>query len=160
MILANTQGIFATGDLVIGEQSGAFANINTITISDVSKGFSTFIQLNKFTGNLVTGTFTENEIIYQTNTSVATGTLYSTINTDSNGVILYVSNSTGNFQFGNVGGVSYTVIGSNSSAIAEVSNSYIGELVFGSGEVLYLNNIEAVERSNTQKETFKIIFEF
>lgn len=160
MILANTQGIFATGDLVIGEQSGAFANIDTVIISDVSKGFSTFIQLNKFTGNLVSGAFTENEIIYQTNTSVATGTLHSTINTDSNGVILYVSNSTGNFQFGNVGNVSYTVIGSNSSAIAHVSNSYIGELVFGSGEILYLNNIEAVERSNTQKETFKIIFEF
>jgi hypothetical protein len=160
MLLANTQGIFATGDLVIGEQSGAFANINNLTISDVSKGFNTFIQLNKFTGNLVTGTFTENEIIYQTNTSVATGTLHSTINTVSNGVIIYVSNSTGNFQFGNVGNVSYTVVGSNSSAIAKVSNSYLGELVFGSGEILYLNNIEAVDRNDTQKETFKIIFEF
>ena len=160
VLLSNTQGIFATGDVVIGEQSGAHANISTITISDVSKGFNTFIQLNKFIGNVVSGTFSENEIIYQTNTSVAKAALHSTINTVSNGVILYVSNTTGNFQFGNVGNVSYTVIGSNSTAIAHVSNSYIGELVYGSGEILYLNNIEAVERSNTQKETFKIIFEF
>lgn len=160
VLLSNTQGIFATGDSLIGEQSGAYANISTVTISDVSKGFNTFIQLNKFTGNIVSGSFIENEIIYQTNTSVAKATLHSTINTNSNGIILYVSNTTGNFQFGNVDNISYTVVGSNSSAIAQVSNSYSGELVFGSGEILYLNNIEAVERSNTQKETFKIIFEF
>lgn len=160
VLLSNTQGIFATGDSLIGEQSGAYANISTVTISDVSKGFNTFIQLNKFTGNIVSGSFIENEIIYQTNTSVAKATLHSTINTNSNGIILYVSNTTGNFQFGNVDNISYTIVGSNSSAIAQVSNSYSGELVFGSGEILYLNNIEAVERSNTQKETFKIIFEF
>jgi hypothetical protein len=158
--LSNTQGVFSTGDLIIGVQSGAFANIDTITVSDVNKGFNTFIQLNKFTGNLISGTFTENEIVYETNTSVATATLYSTINTDSNGIILYVSNTVGQFQFGNVGNVSYTVVGSNSSAVAYVANSYNGELVFGSGEVLYLNNIEAVERNDEQKETFKIIFEF
>jgi hypothetical protein len=158
--LSNTQGIFSTGDIIIGEQSGAYANISNITISDISKGFNTFIQLGKFTGNVISGTFIENEVIYQTNTSTATGTLYSTINIASNGVILYVSNTTGNFQFGNVGPVSYTVIGSSSNTIAYVSNSYSGELVFGSGEILYINNIEAIERSNTQKETFKIIFEF
>ena len=160
VLLANTQGIFATGDLIIGLSSGAYANINTITISDISKGFSTFIQLGKFTANLISGNFTENEVIYQTNTSVATATLHSTINTVSNGMTLYISNTFGNFQFGNVGNVSYTVVGSNSNAIAHVSNSYVGELVYGSGEILYINNIEAVERSNTQKETFKIIFEF
>ncbi len=159
-LLSNTQGIFSTGDIIIGEQSGAYANISSIIISDTPKGFNTFIQLSKFTGNVISGTFTENEVIYQTNTSTATGTLHSAINIASNGVILYVSNATGNFQFGNVGDVSYTVIGSSSNTIAYVSNSYSGELVFGSGEILYINNIEAIERSNTQKETFKIIFEF
>jgi hypothetical protein len=159
-LLSNTQGIFSTGDIIIGEQSGAYANISSIIISDTPKGFNTFIQLDKFTGNVISGTFTENEVIYQTNTSTATGTLHSAINIASNGVILYVSNATGNFQFGNVGDVSYTVIGSSSNTIAYVSNSYSGELVFGSGEILYINNIEAIERSNTQKETFKIIFEF
>jgi hypothetical protein len=74
--------------------------------------------------------------------------------------LLYVSNTLGSFSFGNVGATSYTVIGNNSLAIAHVSNSYSGELVYGSGEVLYLNNIEAVERNEIQKETFKIIFEF
>lgn len=160
LLMSNTQGIFSTGDVIIGEQSGAYANISSVSISDVSKGFNTFVQLGKFTGNVISGTFTENEVIYQTNTSTATSTLHSAINITGNGVILYVSNTTGNFQFGNVGNVSYTVIGSSSNTIAHVSNSYIGELVFGSGEILYINNIEAVERSDTQKETFKIIFEF
>lgn len=160
LLMSNTQGIFSTGDIIIGEQSGAYANINSITISDVSKGFNTFIQLSKFAGNVISGTFTENEVIYQTNTSTATAALHSAINITGNGVILYVSNTTGNFQFGNVGNVSYTVIGSSSNTIAHVSNSYSGELVFGSGEILYINNIEAVERSDAQKETFKIIFEF
>jgi hypothetical protein len=160
IVLSNVQGIFQTNDLIIGQNSGAIGTVTTIFRNDVAKSFNTYIQLNKFTGNLISGTFNENEIIYQGNLTTANATLHSIINTSSNGILLYVSNTLGSFSFGNVGGTSYTVIGNNSLAIAHVSNSYSGELVYGSGEILYLNNIEAVERNETQKETFKIIFEF
>lgn len=160
VVLSNVQGIFQTNDSVIGLESGALGTVTTIYRNDVSKGFNTFIQLGKFVGNLVSGTFTENEIIYQGNLTTANATLHSVINTSSNGILLYVSNTVGSFSFGNVGNVSFTVTGNDSLAVAHVSNSYPGELVYGSGEVLYLNNIEAVEREETQKEVFKIIFEF
>lgn len=160
ILLSNVQGIFQTNDKVIGIESGTVGTVTTVYRNDVAKGFNTFIQLGKFVGNLVSGTFTENEIIYQGNLSTSNATLHSVINTSSNGILLYVSNTVGSFSFGNVGNVSYTVTGNDSLAIAHVSNSYPGELVYGSGEILYLNNIEAVERDETQKEVFKIIFEF
>ena len=160
ILLSNVQGIFQTDDTVVGLQSGTVGTVTTIYRNDVAKGFNTFIQLGKFVGNLVSGTFTENEIIYQGNLTAANATLHSVINTSSNGILLYVSNTVGSFSFGNVGNVSFTVTGNDSLAVAHVSNSYPGELVYGSGEVLYLNNIEAVEREETQKEVFKIIFEF
>jgi hypothetical protein len=160
ILLSNVQGIFQTNDKIVGLESGTTGTVTTVYRNDVAKGFNTFIQLNKFVGNLVSGTFTENEIIYQGNLTTANATLHSVINTSSNGILLYVSNTVGSFSFGNVGNVSYTVTGNDSSAVAHVSNSYPGELVYGSGEILYLNNIEAVERDESQKEVFKIIFEF
>jgi hypothetical protein len=37
---------------------------------------------------------------------------------------------------------------------------YSPEIVFGSGEILYLENVNAVERNENESENFKVIFEF
>ena len=152
VMVTNVQGIFESGDRVIGVDSGASGVVTYTVRNDEFKGFQTFVQLQKLSGNLVSGQFIENEIVYQGNLTTTNAAFHSIINTNDD-IVMYVSNTVGSF-------VSANVIGSNSLAIASISNVYSGEIVFGSGEVLYLNNISAVERANTQKETFKIIFEF
>lgn len=54
----------------------------------------------------------------------------------------------------------YTIIGNTSGATATINNVYSPELVFGSGKILYFENIEPVARTTDQSETFKLIFEF
>jgi hypothetical protein len=152
VMVTNVQGIFEYGDRVIGVDSGASGIVTSVIRNGETKGFNTFVQLQKLSGNLVAGEFIENETVYQGNLTTTNAAFHSIINTNT-GIVMYVSNTVGSFGAANV-------VGSNSSAIAAISNVYSGEVVFGSGEILYLNNISAVERANTQKETFKIIFEF
>jgi ABC-type cobalt transport system substrate-binding protein len=152
IIVTNVQGIFESGDRIIGVDSGASGIVTNVYRNGESKSFNTFVQLQKMKGSLVSGQFIENETIYQSNLTTANATFHSIINTNT-GITMYVSNAIGSFTSSNV-------YGSNSLAIASINDVYSGEILFGSGEILYLNNISAVERANTQKETFKIIFEF
>jgi len=157
VVLSNTVGVFATGDLIIGATSGAFVNLDSISRSNVTKGFNTFIQLYKYEATLTSGAFQENEKIYvgsnSTNQS-ANAVLHSIINTGGNGRIIYTSNQVGKFIVGS------TITGSNSNATATINTVYEPEILFGSGDILYLENIDPVSRSNSQSETFKIILEY
>ena len=48
--------------------------------------------------------------------------------------------------------------------LADKANSqvdkYTPEIVFGSGRIIYLENLDPITRANTQSEVFKLIFEF
>ena len=53
-----------------------------------------------------------------------------------------------------------TFEGISSGAVASLSAVTIPDLISGSGEILYVENIIPVSRSNTQSETIKLIIEF
>lgn len=155
--LSNTIGIFSANDMIIGSITGSLATINSVSRSNVTKGFNTFIQLYKYETTLASGSFQENEKIY-VGTSLANQSanaiVYSVIDNGGNDRTVYTSNQIGTFT------VSSTIIGANSGATAVINSVYEPEILFGSGDILYLENIEPVSRSNTQSETFKIILEY
>ncbi len=144
---------FTTEDKIIGLTSGAVATVNVVSRNDVTKNFNTFIQLNKARGVIGFGAFEENEVVFQGNLNTANAVLHSVVNNGSN-VTIYMSNQYG--QFTTVD----PVIGNDSEASITLTDVYSPELVFGSGSMIYLENINAKTRSNTETETFQLIFNF
>jgi len=148
----NVVGVFQNDDIIIGQQSGAKGIIQEISRSGEVKSFNTFVQLYKYTGESLFGTFENNEIVYQNSTNAY---VHSAIYDGSN-VELYVSNPTDTFIVGS----GNTMSGATSMATIAPTLSYKPEIAYGSGKVIYLENIDPITRQELQKETLKIIFEF
>ena len=56
---------FYVNNFIVGAASGATGVIGTVTRNNMIKDFSTFIQCNKYTGTVVSGTFQNNEKVIQ-----------------------------------------------------------------------------------------------
>lgn len=155
--ISNVSGTISTGDVFIGLGSGAQMVANTTTRNNKIKNFNTFIQLNKYEATATGGTFTPNELVYQGtsfNLQLANASLHSVINTGGSSIEIYTSNQVGDFIEGDV------VTGATSNALALVNTVYQPELVFGSGDILYFENVEPVTRTANESENFKVILEF
>jgi hypothetical protein len=142
--------------LYVGKTTGAKAVVETVIRNDVTKGFNTFIQMHKYTGSMSSGTFTQNELVYQgvdANTSTANGFIHSA-DIDGGVATIFLTNQIGAFD------TTGSMEGNTSSASASLTNKYSPELLYGSGDVLMLENINAVTRANNQSESLKILFEF
>lgn len=150
--LTNCQPTFNVGDYIVGKTTGTTGTISLITISDQAKQFSTFVQLNKYKGTAQNGVLQENETVYQEALNVANAALFSAAVVNSQ-TIIYTSNQVGSFLTG------VNLVGNTSGAIVTITDKYPGELNFGSGETLYLENISPVQRSSNT-ETYKFVFEF
>jgi len=153
--LTNVSGQFVPGDFIIGKSSGAFANIDQIFRNGDSKLYDTFQNMYKYEGTLTGGSFDENEVVYQYSLDTANALLHSAV---SNGgtLTVYTTNQVGQFVTDGAG----SVIGSNSGATSTFDSGYSPELVFNSGDILFLQHIEQITRSANTNETFQIIFEF
>ncbi len=149
----NVHGQIIAGDFIIGERSGAVAYIDTVTRNDVVKNYQTFVALHKYNGVVTFGSFEENEVVYQGNLATANALLHSIVDDGAN-TIIYVSNQVGLMVRNE------TIVGNTSGAVLAVSNTYCSELVYGSGDIIYLENIDAVTRQEDQTEKFKISFQF
>lgn len=149
--LTSVAGVFQTDDMIVGSRSGAVAYVNSVIRNTVSKGFETFNQMYKYEVDVKSLNFEEDEIVYQQELDVANAVLQSMTNGNT---VMYVTNQLGNFNVAN------DIIGVTSGAVASVINKYSPELIFGSGSVLFLENIQPVTRQGDQTETFKIILDF
>lgn len=145
-------GEITNNDKIIGQQSGAFGYVSEISRSGKVKSFDTFTQLYKYTGTSLFGTFQENEVAYQAN---ANAYVHSAIYNGSN-VDLYLSNLNDNIIVGS----GNTISGYTSLATMQPIVSYKPEIAYGSGKVIYVENIAPITRQSLQKETLKIIFKF
>lgn len=154
--ISNVAGIFSVEDKVIGRDTGTLIIPDTIKRSNTEKNFDSYIQLYKYTVNVSSGTFDENEILYKgtSNNQTANGLIHSTINIDYGEFDIYVSNQLGTFSLGD------TVRGLESSAVGIIEEIQYPELRFGSGEIIYLENIDPITRGNSQSESYKIYLEF
>jgi hypothetical protein len=156
--ITNVGGDIGTGDILVGVDSGAWMNVSNIVRNNKQKTFNTFIQLNKYDATLSTLSFEQDELVYQSNQYtgeiLANASLHSVITVSGPSIEMYCSNQVGRVTN------TYTIIGNTSGATATINNVYSPELVFGSGKILYFENIEPVARTTDQSETFKLIFEF
>jgi hypothetical protein len=156
-LVSNVAGSFATDDVIIGNTSGTIATVNTIFRNDVAKGFNTFMAATKYKGMVISGTFSNNESVYQilSDNTVSNASICSVI-TNGASLELWVSNQVGTFNLGS----SNTIIGANSGAVAYLTNAYSSEIEFSSGEIIYIENVEMINRANNQTETLQVYFEF
>lgn len=145
-ILVTNCGFSVTQDsFIIGETSGTVGIISSISRAGVEKNYSTFVQMYKYIATSINGTFEEGETITQ---GTSNGTLHSV---EGSGTLTLYSNK--NFSTGQI-------VGSTSGAVANVTQIYEPELIFGSGQVSYLRNVAPVERAINQNEQFQIVFNF
>ena len=157
----------STVGTIIGSSSHANAQITDIKICDVTKGFGTFQQLYAYNGYYEGIPFTSNEIVYQgantplTNTSLTQAQI--TLGYDSsarfhsnneNGTTVYLTSKLGRINSAN------TLTGLASDAIFTINTKNEPDLIPESGDVLYLENFDAVTRSNTTSETVKLILSY
>lgn len=147
--ITNVTGIFVTDKIVTGLTSGATANIVSYNINGETKNFNTFDNRYKYTFTSVSGTFTEDEKVFQLDAATSNAIFHS--NTAS---YLYLTNKEGTINISN------TITGVNSSAVATLNASWPPDIVEGSGEVLYIENIDPTDRDENQSETIKIILKF
>ncbi len=148
--LTNVYGTFLGGEVITGLGSAATCNAISYNINGQAKSFNTFDQRRRFAYTMVSGNaFTPNEVVYQTDVQLANAIFHGSTSTN-----LYITHLKGTINTGN------TIVGVTSGAAANVTTSYPPDLVIGSGEVIYLENTDAVTRANTQSETIKIILSF
>lgn len=150
ILVSNVLLPIETEVLLVGETSGTKAISNTIIRNNDEKGFETFIQLYKYEVDIMSGMYVENETVSQN--SLIIGTVHST-NNNGESTILYLSNvkRDANLLFG--------LIGDNSGTVGYITEKYTPEVSFGSGKILFIENVDPITRLPDQTEHFKLIFE-
>lgn len=143
---------------LVGDESYCTSVVNVAAALPVSingrnpNSFNTFTQLTKFVGSLTSGSFIEDELVTQDSAlsySQPTARFHS-----GNSTVMYVTDANNIFEVGEV------ITGANSDATFTVSAKYDGDLHKDSGQVIYVENLSPISRSNTQTETIKLILEF
>lgn len=152
--VTNAEPFFATsptGGVLTGTSSGATAHISSIENNGVLKQFSTFQQLSAYSGYYTSQAFTQNEQVQQVYPyGNSTATFFGN---NSTGTVIYLTDKFGPIYAGNS-------IVNNSGSTFVVNQVIPPDLVFQTGEILYVENFTAVNRSNTQSETIKIVFDY
>ena len=156
--LKNIVEEFYPNDILVGFNSGAFGTYSSMIRSNVSKDLSTFVQMYKYIGTKNSGTFSANERVYQSldgriDDAFAIGNLHSAILNNTT-YTLYVTGQMGVFN------PNATVYGETSGATMTLTTKYDPEVIPLSGEIVYLEKIDPITRTNTEKETLKFVFEF
>lgn len=156
--LKNIVDTISPNDILVGFNSGAFGTYSSLQRSNVAKDMSTFVQMYKYIGTKNSGTFSPNERVFQsldglTNDAFAIGNLHSAY-LNSTIYTLYVTGQRGVFD------TDMTIYGETSGATMTLTTKYDPETVPLSGEMVYLEKIDPIIRTNTEKENIKFVFEF
>lgn len=153
--LSNVKGTFVSGQIVQGQTSNASANVSSLLVSGVSKSFNTFDQRYRYVGDVVYSQFIEDEEVVQLDAQYQNEQLFGKANwhsADDNYV--YLTNLQGIINPAN------TIVGSTSGAVANLVSKVYPDLVERSGDVLYIENMSPIPRSNNQTEQVKLILKF
>jgi hypothetical protein len=153
--LTNASGIFVTGQRIYqpidGGGNTAEANVSVIQISGQVKDFNTYDQTYKVQYDTLVDTFISDEIVIQTEGGA---TLASGIFHSANATTILLTDVKGVFN------TNLLIEGQTSGATANVVSRTLPDLVKYSGEVLFIENVSEIARSNNQTEEIKIVLKF
>lgn len=151
--LTDVEGFIIPEQKIIGKNSGAAANVTSIDINNINKngGYQTINQMTHFEGTPISGNFQQDELIYQGPELNPTATAY--FHSFWNEKI-YVTNVKGSFI------EDENIFGTQSGASFNISNINIGEIIVGSGDIIYTQNEVPVTRENNKNEIIKVIIGF
>ena len=167
--LANVYGQFLTTTdsntthRIVGGTSNVSSTVASFKTSDKNNStFSTFDQRTRLTGFAQTTTdaaFSNDEIVIQASTN-ATGIVHS-INTGAGASVLTITNKKGNWLASDTAsGTQYSFTGSTSGAAGTFTDSAGPDIVPNTGEVIYIENLTPITRSDDQTERIKLMIEF
>lgn len=154
--MSNVEPKFVTGKLVVGETSGATANVTGISVNEKNyNNWLTFDGRTRLSYSSNTGTMVEDEFVFVQSLSTANARFHS-----SNNTYVFVTEEKGNllsaFEDGGI-----TLIGSNSSSSFTLSGiRYEPDVIKGAGRVLFVENNNAISRSAGQSETVRLIINY
>lgn len=155
LVLTDATGNFLPGNStfreIIGQTSGIGAEVITITNNGsavTTDGVEYASQLTYLSLTGSSGTFVADELV--------TGTG----NTQTSNAYVYAANTTGVWLTNVKGTFGNTITGLSSGVVATITDTKRGDFVYGSGEVVYLENISPINKSEGQTETIKAIIEF
>lgn len=156
--VTNAYGFFVQSNDIIGVSSRSSANVTSVSYNGVAKTGTNIDQL--FTYKVSSGNptlFKEDTVLTGGIDDQSTAYFHS-----ANSTVLRVVRPSGLFYSGNTitgthenGTTTHSVILQSGSTY-----KYEGDFVRGSGEIIYVENIEPISRSNTQSEIIKLILEF
>ena len=155
LFLEKVRGTLSPNNVIIGSQSGAKLVVNNVIRSKVAKYFDTFVGMHALIGNVTAGVFLNNETMYQYSLNNANAVVHS-VATSNTETLLYFTSQQGPIDDGN----GSTCVGNTSLAEFLVEDTRYPEIEYGSGEVLFVENVEPVTRSANTTEQFQIIFEY
>lgn len=144
---------YGSGEKLVGYDSGATGTVNNMQVNEKNTTLSTFTQMWRYVVD-TSGTFEDDEVIYQPNSAANSHARLFGLMEDGSNTVMYLSDQFGYINTGD------NVFGLTSEDRAYVSTSYEPDLVHDSGRIIYLENLEKVDRDPDQKETFKIIFSY
>lgn len=140
-----TYGIITGGNTATTAQVVSVRNNGS---ANLSANLAYINQTTTLNVSSVTGTFTLDEIVTGTgNTATSNAILYK-----ANSSVIHITNVKGTF-----GG---TLTGANSGATATITTTRPGDFVVGSGDVVYIENITAINKNAGQTEKIKAVIEF
>lgn len=172
--LSNVSGVFTEEAKIIGLTSGATSIIETtaiagqasIQVNDKAAGaFNTSVQLSRLVGNFPTGgtSFLSDETVRQESLisfAMPRGAFHSiNLGGGSDDDTMYISNKFGIYN-SDPAGVRNIVGATSGATLQNLSNKYPGDFVVGSGQVLYIENLDPITRAGNKSEIIKIILEF
>lgn len=174
LTLSNVSGVFTEEGKIIGLSSNTTSIIQTtalagqasIQVNDKTAGaFNTAVQLSRLIGNFPSGgtNFTTDETVEQTSLiefAQPSGSFHSiTLGGGVDDDVMYISNKFGIYNL-DPAGVRNIVGATSGATLQNLSNKYPGDFVVGSGQVLYIENLDPITRSGNKSEIIKIILEF
>lgn len=154
--VTNVKGIFNEGSEVFGLSSKAGLDITNITYNGVPKDGTVINQMVTYQGSHNFSNSAADEIIRAfANNNGGFGTAYFHSANDSH---IYVVSSETDIFYADETYV--TDSGASITMASGTSYKYDGDLVRGSGDLIYFENITPISRSTDQSETIKLIVEF
>ena len=168
--LSNVAGVFSEESKIIGLASGTTSVIEgggtSLQVNDkAAASFNNAIQLSRLVGNFPSGasSFLDDETVEQESLityAMPRGAFHHIeLGNSVDDDVMFISNKFGIYNL-DPNGVR-NVVGATSGAVLEnITNKYPGDFVAGSGQVLYIENLDPITRAGNKSEIIKIILEF